>query len=209
MQAEAGTTLTPESPDAATPPQHRRALFWVVLGIAAVWVGLDQLTKTWAESALTRGEPVDLVPGFLDLYLVHNPGAAFSMATNATAVLTVLAVGVASYIVWSARRLGSIAWSIGLGLLLGGAVGNLVDRLVRDPGIGQGHVVDFLRFTNFPVIDFPVFNVADIGITSAAVLIALLALLGIAPEGRRPDEETATAEADEQRAGEPSRGDDE
>lgn len=207
MQAEAGTTLTPETPDQAPPPQHRRAIFWVVLGIAAVWIGLDQLTKVWAESALTRGEAVDLVPGFLDLYLVHNPGAAFSMATNATAVLTVLAVGVAAYIVWSARRLGSVAWSIGLGLLLGGALGNLVDRLVRPPGVGQGHVVDFLRFTNFPVIDFPVFNVADIGITSAAILIAGLALLGIAPDGRRPERKAAGATGE--RAGEPAGGDDE
>jgi signal peptidase II len=208
MQAEAGTTLTPETqPDQAHPPQHRRALFWVVLGIAAIWIVLDQVTKTWAEAGLTRGEPVDLVPGFLDLYLVHNPGAAFSLATNATVVLSVLAVGVAAYIVWSARRLGSVAWSIGLGLLLGGALGNLVDRLVRPPGVGQGHVVDFLRFTDFPVIDFPVFNVADIGITSAAVLIALLALLGIAPDGRRA-ERTGAGPGGE-RAGEPTGGADE
>lgn len=191
MQAETGTTLTgadaPDAPAAGSEPAPtaRRALFWAVLGIAALWVALDQVTKWWAEQSLTRGEPVSFIPGFMDLHLVYNPGAAFSLATNATGLLTAFALAVVIYLVFAARKLGSIGWTVALALLLGGATGNLIDRFFREPGPGQGHVVDFLRFTNFPVIDFPVFNVADIGVTSAAILIAILALRGISPDGRR------------------------
>ncbi|WP_153392527.1 signal peptidase II [Ornithinicoccus halotolerans] len=184
MQAAAGTPLnaqqhtSDDGTEATTRP--RRGLFWAVLALAAVWVGLDQLVKAWAEATLTPGEPVPVVGELFQLRLVYNPGAAFSMATNATALLTVLATAVSAYIVWSARRLGSRGWALGLGLLLGGAVGNLVDRLVRAPGPGRGHVVDLFALPNFPV-----FNVADIGISCAAVVIALLALRGISPDGTR------------------------
>lgn len=184
MQATAGAPLSAQQhtsddgTEASARP--RRSLFWAVLALATAWVGLDQLVKVWAEATLTPGEPVPVVGELLQLRLVYNPGAAFSMATNATALLTVLATAVSGYIIWSARRLGSRGWAVGLGLLLGGAVGNLVDRLVRAPGPGRGHVVDMFALPNFPV-----FNVADIGITCAAVIIALLALRGIGPDGSR------------------------
>jgi signal peptidase II len=189
MQAETGTPLNPAADGGAqAPPVPRRALFWTVLGVAAVLMVADQLTKLWAERALTPGEPVPFVGELLQLHLIYNPGAAFSLATGATGLLTLLAVTVVAYIIWSARRLGSLGWAWGLGLLLGGATGNLIDRLFREPGPGRGHVVDFLRLPNFPI-----FNVADIGITSAAVVIALLALRGISPDGTRAPGKHRTA----------------
>lgn len=164
--------------------------------LAAVWVGADQLTKWWAEETLERGQSSDFIPGFLEFRLVYNPGAAFSLVTNATVVLTVFASAVVIFLILMARRLGSWPWAIGLGLLLGGAAGNLIDRFFRDPGPGRGHVVDFLRFENFPFIDFPVFNIADIGVTSAAILIALLALIGVAPDGTRASAGEPSSDAD-------------
>lgn len=168
MQAEAGATLTQA-------PPRRTA---VVLVLAALWLALDQATKWWAEATLTRGEPIPLVGELLQLHLTYNSGAAFSLGTGMTGVLTVVATLVVAVIVWQAFRTRSLPWALTLGLLLGGATGNLVDRYLRPPGVGTGHVVDFLRLPNFPI-----FNVADIGITTAAVLIVLLALRGISPDG--------------------------
>jgi signal peptidase II len=170
MQAEAGTPLTPSRP--------RRTL--IVLGLAALWIVLDQLTKVWAERALTPGEPVQVVGDLLRLHLIYNSGAAFSLGTGSTGVLTVVASIIVVLIVWQAFKVRSLPWAIALGLLLGGALGNLVDRFFRAPGVGVGHVVDFLRLPNFPI-----FNVADIGVTTAACLIALLALRGYHPDGTR------------------------
>ncbi|USQ81540.1 signal peptidase II [Ornithinimicrobium faecis] len=181
MQAEAGAALTPEAGDNATdsPPRpHRRSLFWMVLAIAAVWVVSDQIAKNIAEDVLSDGSTRPFIGELLQFHLTYNPGAAFSMGTGSTGLLTILAVTVCIVIVWNARRLGSLPWAIGLGLLLGGALGNLTDRLIREPGFGKGHVVDFLMLPNFPI-----FNVADMGITFAAVLIGILALRGINPDG--------------------------
>ncbi|WP_109474703.1 signal peptidase II [Ornithinimicrobium cavernae] len=181
MQAEAGAALTPEAGDDVTDSPrrpHRRSLFWLVLAIAAVWVASDQVTKNIAEDALSDGSTRPFIGELLQFHLTYNPGAAFSMGTGSTGLLTILAVTVCIVIIWNARRLGSLPWAVGLGLLLGGALGNLIDRLTREPGFGKGHVVDFLMLPNFPI-----FNVADIGITSAAVLIGLLALRGINPDG--------------------------
>lgn len=175
MQAEAGTPLT-------SPP--RRTV--VVLGIAAAWVVLDQLTKLWAERALSLGEPVPVIGDLLRLHLIYNSGAAFSLGTGSTGVLTVVASVIVVAIVWQALKVRSMPWAVALGLLLGGALGNLVDRYFRAPGPGQGHVVDFLRLPNFPI-----FNVADIGVTTAACLIALLALRGFHPDGTRDDKPDA------------------
>ncbi|HET7303152.1 MAG TPA: signal peptidase II [Segeticoccus sp.] len=148
----------------------------VVAGVVYV---LDRLTKLWAVDSLTPGQPRDLVGSVLRLNLINNPGAAFSLATSATWVLTLIAVGVVAAIIYTARRLRSRGWAWALGLLLGGASGNLTDRLVRPPGFGRGHVVDFLQLPHWPI-----FNIADSAIVSAAVLIVLLALLGIGVDGR-------------------------
>jgi signal peptidase II len=164
-------------PDAGTPA---RRLPLVVAAIAAVVLVLDQLTKTWAVSALTGRGPVDVVGSLLRLDLTRNSGAAFSFATGMTWIFTVVATAVAITIVRVSRKLGSVGWSVALGLLLGGALGNLSDRLFRAPGFAVGHVVDFLELPYWPV-----FNVADSCIVSSALLIALLGLRGIAIDGSR------------------------
>ncbi|AXH95640.1 signal peptidase II [Ornithinimicrobium avium] len=181
MQAEAGTTLT---------PRRRRTL--VVLGIAAAWVLIDQLTKAWAERALADGEPVQVIGDLLRFHLTYNSGAAFSLGTGSTGILTMVATAIVLAVLWQAFKVRSLPWAIALGLLLGGALGNLVDRYFRAPAPGQGHVVDFLRLPNFPI-----FNVADIGVTSAAVLIALLALRGHLPDGSREGHRGEHREHDE------------
>lgn len=167
----------PARPTVAAPARRRLVVLLAVL--AAGVLALDQGTKFWAEAALTRGESVPILGEWLQLTLVYNPGAAFSLATGMTWVLTVVAIGVVVAIVRFARRLRSRTWAIALGMLLGGALGNLGDRLFRSPGFPQGHVVDF--------IDYGVFvgNVADIAIVAAAGLIILLGIRGIGIDGVR------------------------
>ncbi len=173
VQATPGTALKTQEPARA----HRSNFAWVVV-IAGGWIALDQASKQWAASALTDRAPVSVVGELLQLRLVFNSGAAFSLGTGSTWIFTILASVVIVMLLWNARRLGSGWWALALGLLIGGAGGNLVDRLAREPGFGQGHVVDFLALPNFPV-----FNVADIGITSAAVLIILMVLRGHSADG--------------------------
>lgn len=152
----------------------------LVLLIAATVIVVDQATKSWAVVVLTGREPVDVLGSLLRLELVRNSGAAFSLATGTTWIFTVIATGVALVIARISRKLGSVWWAVGLGLLLGGALGNLMDRLFRAPGPGVGHVVDFLALPHWPV-----FNVADMCIDTAGVLIAVLALRGIGIDGSR------------------------
>ena len=157
----------------------------ILVGVAIGVVILDQLTKAWAVAELRPrlvpgGEgPIEIIGSLLRLTYTQNTGAAFSLGTGYTWIFTVVAVVVAVLIVRSARELGSIAWAIALGGLLGGLLGNLIDRLTREPGIGQGYVVDFIQLPNFPV-----FNVADMSITCSAVLMVLLALKGVDYRGR-------------------------
>jgi signal peptidase II len=172
-------------PETSRAPVRRR-LVAALLATAGLVLAVDQLTKAWALDALTGDpSPTAVIDGWLQLRLVFNSGAAFNLGTGSTWVFTVIATIVALFILRTARRVGSRGWAVALGLLLGGAVGNLTDRLLREPGVGRGHVVDFLEFLRFPFMDFPVFNVADSCIVSAAVLIALLGLRGISLDGSR------------------------
>jgi signal peptidase II len=141
----------------------------------------DQATKAWALASLDSGSPVDVVGHFIRLNLIRNAGAAFSIGDGATWVLTLIAFGVLLFIIRTARRLGSRGWAVALGLLLGGSLGNLTDRMTREPGPGRGHVVDFIDY-------FGLFigNVADIAIVGAAVGIGVLALRGVGVDGKRP-----------------------
>jgi len=151
--------------------------------IAATTYALDVVTKVLAVEYL-RGEPrIPLVGDVLSLYLTYNSGAAFSFLTGHTEVLTVVAVAATVVVLWVARRLGSTGWAIALGFLLGGVLGNLTDRLLREPGFMRGHVVDFFMLPNFPV-----FNVADICINIAAGTIILQALRGINVDGTRHED---------------------
>lgn len=173
-----------ESPAEPSPSGSRMLVIWTG-ALAAVVLVADQLTKWWAESALNLGgEPISVIGELLQFRLVYNPGAALSIATGMTWVLTIIVVAVVIAILRLMRRLGSRGWAVSLGLLLGGAVGNLVDRLFRDPGFARGHVVDFIDYAGFFVG-----NVADIAIVVAAVWIAVLSFLGIGVDGRREDDE--------------------
>jgi len=145
----------------------------------------DQLTKAWASANLRPDQPRDLIGSVLQLNLTRNAGAAFSIGTGATLVLTAIACSVVVFVAIIARRLGSIAWALALGLLLGGSLGNLTDRMLRAPGPGRGHVVDFLQLPHYPI-----FNIADSAIVSAAVLIAVMAFRGINIDGTRVSGDT-------------------
>ncbi|MEP6630555.1 MAG: signal peptidase II [Lapillicoccus sp.] len=200
MQDQAGAPLIPATPDqrgadgtpgpplnrpAGIPATRRRALFLALATIAVITYGADQLSKAWAVRTLTDEPPRSLVGTFLQLDLIRNPGAAFSLGTGSTWVLTVIAVVVLVVIVRTSRRLGSTGWAWALGLLLGGALGNLTDRIVREPGFGQGHVVDFINYNGYFIG-----NVADIAIVSAAALIGILALTGRGVDGTRESRES-------------------
>jgi signal peptidase II len=160
--------------------RRRSPLVLPLVLLAVVVVAADQATKTWALSALTEGERTPLLGDLLGLTLVFNPGAALSIGTGMTWILTLAAVAVTVVVLRVSSRLGSRAWTLALGLLLGGAVGNLIDRIFREPGVGRGEVVDFIAYA-----DWFVGNVADIAIVAAAGLMILLGARGIALDGTR------------------------
>lgn len=150
---------------------------------------LDQVTKALALASLDGGRIVAVIDGFLQLRLVRNPGAAFGIGSSLTIVLALIVIAVIVVILTMSRRLTSRPWAIALGGMLGGAVGNLVDRLFREPGPLRGHVIDFMELPNWPV-----FNVADSSVVGAAVLIALLSLRGVTYDGRHPRPEAGEKE---------------
>jgi signal peptidase II len=183
MQVQAGAPLIPSpvTNDLTTShPTSRRRLLVVLAAVAGLVYLADQLTKAWVSANLEPGQPRDLLGSVVRLNLIHNSGAAFNIATGATWVLTLIAAAVVVFILFTARRLGSRGWALALGLLLGGALGNLTDRMLRAPGPGRGEVVDFLQLPNFPV-----FNIGDSAIVTAACLIGLLAFRGIGVDGTR------------------------
>jgi signal peptidase II len=142
-----------------------------------IWA-LDLVTKVFAVKYFQDQPPLPVLDGLLYLQLVRNPGAAFAMATGATWLLSLIAVGVVVAIVKVAGRLRSAGWAVALGLVLGGALGNLADRIFRSPGPLVGHVVDFLSLFAPDGEVWPVFNVADSAICVGGTLLVLLALTG-------------------------------
>ncbi|MFR9730860.1 signal peptidase II [Saccharopolyspora sp. MS10] len=155
-----------------------RALLVLLFGVAALLLAADVVTKIAAVAALEGRPAVELLGGSVYLVLVRNPGAAFSLATGMTWLLALLAIAVVGAIVWLAPKLRSTGWAIGLGLVLGGACGNLVDRLFRAPGPLRGHVVDFVSLFAPDGSVWPVFNVADSAIVCGGILVVVLSLLG-------------------------------
>ncbi|MDT7546561.1 MAG: signal peptidase [Actinomycetota bacterium] len=151
--------------------------------VALVVLALDILTKHLVVAHLEHRDPIRLLGGALLLNVSRNSGAAFSFAQGATVVFTAVALAVIVVIVRTARRLGSTAWAITLGLLLGGATGNLADRLFRAPGPGRGAVVDFIDFRVWPV-----FNLADSAIVVGGLLAVLLSMRGVELDGTRKAE---------------------
>ncbi len=170
----------PTEPAPVVEPARRVRLLRLLVLLAAGTLVVDQLTKAWAIAALSDGVARPLLGALFGLRLVFNSGAALSLGTGMTGLLTLVACAVVVVVVRTARRLGSTGWAVALGLLLGGALGNLVDRFLRAPGPGRGHVVDFLAYA-----DWFVGNVADIAIVLAAVLLTVLAGRGVRPDGTR------------------------
>lgn len=173
--AEPDASPAETAPPAPPLPKKRVGIVFVV---AAVLWGIDILTKQIAVSTLAGKEPVEFLGGLVYFQLVRNPGAAFSMATGLTWVLALVAAAVVVAIVWLARRLRSVGWAIGLGLVLAGALGNLTDRIFRAPGPLQGHVVDMISAFAPNGEGWAIFNVADSAICVGGVLIVILSLLG-------------------------------
>lgn len=148
-------------------------------------LGLDLLTKQLAVAQLEGRGPVELLGGAVYLSLTRNGGAAFSMGTRYTFVFPLITVVVVGWIAWMARRLRSTAWAVALGLVLGGALGNLTDRIFRSPGPFVGHVVDFVSVFDPYGQVFPVFNLADSALTCGVVLAIILEVTGRRRDGTR------------------------
>ena len=178
-----------------TPEKPARTASWrvigLLLGLTAGVVVLDQITKSIVVAVMVEGEPVPVWGSVLIFEFVRNPGAAFSFASGSTWIFSVLAAAVTVVILWIARRLRSVGWAVALGLLLGGTVGNLSDRLFREPGFGVGWVIDFI---NLPWLMPAIFNVADIAITGSVIVLVIMVLTGRNVDGTRgPREKSSQA----------------
>lgn len=166
-----------------SPARPRRVL--LLSAIALSVLAIDLVTKIIAVRELEWREPMPILDGLVYLQLVRNPGAAFGMATGMTWLLTLIAVGVVVAIIRAAGRLRSRGWAVALGLVLGGALGNLGDRMFRYPGVLRGWVVDFVSLFAPDGRVWPVFNAADSAICLGGVLLVLLALFGRELDGTR------------------------
>jgi signal peptidase II len=176
VQAAGGASLSDVNETKAAP----RRRVGILLTVAVVVLLVDVVSKLVAVAGLSDRDELHVLGDLLVLRLVRNPGAAFGFAQGATIVFTAVAVVVVMVILRVARQLRSTSWAFALGLVLGGAVGNLSDRVFRAPGILRGHVVDFIELPHWPV-----FNLADSAIVSGGVLMVLLSLRGISYDGTR------------------------
>jgi signal peptidase II len=154
----------------ARPSQYATAAFLIGAAVLAI----DAVSKVLAVAGLSPHRTVVLLGGLITLHVYRNPGAAFHIGPSYTAIFALIAVGVLIAIVRLSARLRSWPWAIALGLLLGGAAGNLADRLFRAPGPLRGFVVDWIKLPYFP----PTFNIADSAVTAGAVLLVLATILG-------------------------------
>jgi signal peptidase II len=162
----------------------------LVLALVALGVyALDQLSKFLVVSNLTEGDVVRVLGDVLQLHFVRNPGAAFSLASGMTWIFSIIATAVVVFIVWFARRIRSLAWAVVFGLLLGGVLGNLTDRFLREPSFGLGHVVDFI---STPWLIPAIYNVSDMCIVVSMVIFMILTIRGIGLDGKRTTGKTAT-----------------
>jgi len=179
MQGSPGASLSDATPQLGPATGQVRRIGVLAAVAAAVYL-LDVVSKIVVVATLSDRGPIELLGGLLTLRVTRNPGAAFSIGVGMTVLFTLIAVLVVAVIIRTASRLYSLPWAIALGMLLGGALGNLTDRVFRSPGVFRGHVVDFLELPNWPI-----FNVADSAIVSAGILMVALSLLGVPIEGRR------------------------
>jgi signal peptidase II len=172
MQATRGAPVAGEETE--VPPRRTTS----VLLVAAAVLVCDVVSKVLVVATITPGDVVRLVGHYLELTNTRNSGAAFSVGTGATVLFTAVAVVVVTVILRTAKRLRSIGWAICLGLLLGGALGNLTDRLFRSPGPFRGEVVDWIQIPHWPV-----FNLADSSIVIGGCIAVLLSTRGIELDG--------------------------
>ncbi len=177
-------------------PLHKAAAGAIIAILAVLVLAADQFTKYLAIQNLPPEQAVKVLGDFLIFYLVRNPGAAFSLGEGVTWIFTIALAVVAGVIVWlAATRIRSRLWAVVLGLLLGGVLGNLTDRMFREPGFPVGHVVDFI---NTPWMMPAIYNVADIFIVTMMICVALLVLVGLHLDGTR-DARAGAAESSEPR----------
>jgi signal peptidase II len=166
----------------AKPPTKVSVRALIVLAVVALIVfAVDQGSKYLIVANLTEHEQVDVIGSLLRFYFVKNSGAAFSIGSGSTWIFSIIATGVLIFVIWFAPRIRSAGWAILFGLLLGGLLGNLTDRLTRAPGFGRGEVIDFLQIPVLPAI----FNIADVAIVSSMVLFLILTLRGVGLDGTR------------------------
>jgi signal peptidase II len=148
--------------------------------IAGLVVILDRASKIWAENTLIQGQSQPVIGELLQFHLTYNPGAAFSLFTNATWVFTLFSASISGYIIYKSKQIVSKPWQIGAGGILGGAIGNLIDRAINAPGFPNGHVTDFLQLPNWPV-----FNIADSSVFVSAIFLIIISFRGINYDGSR------------------------
>src|SRR3954447_3394046 len=183
MHATRGAAVDPARTD---PPAPRRTVLLLLTAVAVLVV--DVVTKVVVVATMKREShpPVHVLGDVLQVVYTRNSGAAFSVGGGATILFSAVAVAVVVVIARAARRLASRPWAVTLGLLLGGALGNLVDRVLRAPGPFRGHVVDWIELPHWPV-----FNVADSAIVVGGWLAVLLASRGVPLEGMPATDEPA------------------
>ena len=154
-----------------------------ILAILAVLS--DQVTKAWALESLQEGHRIPLLGDFITLQLVHNPGVAFSLGASTTWFFTLLALVILALLAYGLWRTSSASSAGAIGLLMGGAIGNLIDRLSQPPSFGQGHVIDFINYA-----DFFVGNIADIWIVIGAAWLAWELMRSLPGEEETPASST-------------------
>jgi signal peptidase II len=183
MQAARGASLTSDpGSDGAPNSDSGRSRLGLTFGVAGLAVLVDVGTKVAAVNGLSDGRPRDLVGSLLQLHLTRNAGAAFSTGTGITPWITLFGCVALVAVAVISRRARTTGWAVSMGLLVAGITGNLGDRFFRDPGPLRGHVIDFLELPHWPI-----FNVADICINVAAVLIVVQSVRGIPMAGRTGD----------------------
>ncbi|MFE9447714.1 signal peptidase II [Streptomyces sp. NPDC006739] len=171
-----GASDTQGQAPARRPGRGRRVV--VLFAVAAFAYALDLISKIIVVRKLEHREPIKVVGDWLEFHAIRNPGAAFGFGAAFTVIFTLIAAAVIVVIIRLARKLYSLPWAIALGLLLGGALGNLTDRIFRAPGVFEGEVVDFIAPKGFAV-----FNLADSAIVCGGILIVLLSFRGLDPDG--------------------------
>ncbi|MEU2913180.1 signal peptidase II [Streptomyces massasporeus] len=175
--AAAGASGTGEAEATAARPRGRRRIA-VLFAVAAFAYALDLISKLIVVAKLEHHPPIEIVGDWLKFEAIRNAGAAFGFGEAFTVIFTMIAAAVIVVIARLARKLYSLPWAIALGLLLGGALGNLTDRIFRAPGVFEGAVVDFIAPKHFAV-----FNLADSAIVCGGILIVLLSFRGLDPDG--------------------------